>query len=353
LNLEHSAIPKRTAVWITFGILAAVTGYAAFVITRPYLEALLAGAALATIFHPLHVRLQKYVRRPSLAALISTLLVVLTVIAPVVLVIMTITRELQQAYHSLGPGGVGDGASKLWLWVDSYATRFGAGPGELQQMAEGRLQAAGAALLRGTVSAAGVATGGVLQVIVVIGAFHFSLLNGAWLNEQTLLHSPLGPERTETLLETVHQVIRSSFYGVVGVAAAQGTLLGLGAWFTGLPIPALWGLAAMAASVLPLVGSALVWIPGTIVLLVQGKIGLGIFFLVWGAALVANVDNLVRPLIIMASLPVSGLLVFIAILGGIQAFGLIGLFAGPVTLALGLALLRMLREEMQAMKVDG
>ena len=79
---------------------------------------------------------------------------------------------------------------------------------------------------------------------------------------------------------------------------------------------------------------------------------MAIFFLVWGAALVANVDNLVRPLIIMASLPVSGLLVFIAILGGIQAFGLIGLFAGPVTLAVGLALLEMLREEMQAIKVD-
>jgi len=74
---------------------------------------------------------------------------------------------------------------------------------------------------------------------------------------------------------------------------------------------------------------------------------MGLFFLAWSAGLVANADNLIRPLIVMASLPVSGLLVFIAILGGIQAFGLIGVFVGPITLAVGLVLLRMLREEVQ------
>jgi predicted PurR-regulated permease PerM len=79
----------------------------------------------------------------------------------------------------------------------------------------------------------------------------------------------------------------------------------------------------------------------------MGKTGMAIFFLVWCVALVTNIDNLVRPLIVMAKLPVSGLLIFIAILGGIQAFGLVGLFVGPVTLAVGLALLEMVREEIQ------
>jgi predicted PurR-regulated permease PerM len=104
----------------------------------------------------------------------------------------------------------------------------------------------------------------------------------------------------------------------------------------------------MVVSVLPLIGSALVWIPGSIVLLAQGKVGLGLFFLAWSAGLVANADNIVRPMIVMAALPVSGLLIFIAILGGIQAFGIIGIFIGPVTLAVGQELFRMLREEVQA-----
>jgi predicted PurR-regulated permease PerM len=91
-----------------------------------------------------------------------------------------------------------------------------------------------------------------------------------------------------------------------------------------------------------------VWIPAAIILFAQGHTGMGIFILVWGGVVVANSDNVVRPMIIMQSLPVNGLAVFITLLGAIQAFGPIGIFVGPVTLAVGLALLRMLREEVQA-----
>jgi predicted PurR-regulated permease PerM len=277
--------------------------------------------------------------------LLSTLLVIITVIVPLAWATTAIIREGRQAYETLDLNAL-DG--NLWVWLDGFAARFGLAPGALRDLAQARLKDAGSALLQGSVSVASAAGGGILQFIVAMGAFHFTLLNGAWLHEQTLLHSPLGRVRTETLLETVHNMIRTSFYGVVAVAAAQGTLLGVGAWIAGLPAPALWGLAGMAVSVLPIIGSALVWIPGSIVLFAQGKIGMGLFFLAWSAGLVANADNLIRPLIVMASLPVSGLLVFIAILGGIQAFGLIGVFVGPATLAVGLALFRMLREEVQA-----
>jgi predicted PurR-regulated permease PerM len=220
-------------------------------------------------------------------------------------------------------------------------------PGQLEQAVRTRLQELGSSALQGTVSAAGAATGAILQLIVMIGSFHVSLIHGAWLHDQILVHSPLGTNRTQTLLEATRQMIRASFYGVVAVAAAQGTLLGVAAWIADLPIPGLWGLIAAAVSVLPILGSALVWIPGTILLFAQGKSGMAIFFLVWGAVLVANSDNVVRPLVVMNSLQeVNGLLVFIAILGGIQAFGFTGVLAGPVTLAVGIALLHMLREEL-------
>jgi predicted PurR-regulated permease PerM len=339
-----SLIPKRAAVWVTLGLLAAVTAYVALKIAGPYLEALLAGAALATLFHPLHLRLQKHLRRPPLAALVSTILVIVTVVVPVAFAVTAIVRGLRQ--------GETPATEDLWHTLDSLAARVGLAPGELQSLAQARLQEAASTLLSGSLSAASAAGGGVLQFIVAMGAFHFSLLNGPWLHEQTLLHSPLGRTRTETLLEAIHNMVRASFYGVVAVAAAQGTLAGIGAWIAGLPAPALWGLATGIVSVLPIIGSALVWIPGSILLLAQGKIGMGLFFLAWSAALVANADNFVRPLIVMASLPVSGLLVFIAILGGIQAFGLIGIFVGPVTLAVGQVLFRMLREEVQSTEVE-
>jgi len=337
---NSALLSKRSAVWFTLGLLITLTGYVAWQIVGPYLEALLAGAALATLFYPIHVRLQNYITRPSLAALISTTLVVVTVIVPLAFAITAIVQSVRQTDSAA--------ASELWQTLDRFSTRFGVAPGELRNVLQGKLQEASATLLRGSLSAATAAGGGILQLLVGIGMFHFSLLHGVWLHEQTMLHSPLGRARTATLLDTVQSMVKASFYGVVAVAAAQGILLGIAAWVAGLPAPALWGLATMAVSVIPMVGSALVWIPGSIVLLAQGKVGVGLFFLAWSAGLVANADNFVRPMIVAASLPVSGLLVFIAILGGIQAFGLIGIVAGPVTLAVGLALLQMLREEIQA-----
>jgi predicted PurR-regulated permease PerM len=98
-------------------------------------------------------------------------------------------------------------------------------------------------------------------------------------------------------------------------------------------------------SILPLFGSALVWLPAAGVLFVQGSMGRGVFMLVWGAALVGTIDNFLRPLVVRTKLPVHPLIVFIAMLGGVEAFGLLGLLFGPVILALTLALFRMLREE--------
>jgi predicted PurR-regulated permease PerM len=147
-------------------------------------------------------------------------------------------------------------------------------------------------------------------------------------------------------LSAVREMVMSSFYGVIAVAAAQGFLCGLGAWIAGLPSPALWGVAAAIVSVLPLFGSALVWLPAAAVLFIQGSTGRGVFMLIWGAVLVGTIDNLIRPWVVVARLPVHPLVVFVAMLGGVETFGLMGILFGPVILAVTMALFRMLREEM-------
>lgn len=339
---------NRRAARITIGILCLLLGYVAFRITGPYLEALLTGGLLAVLFYPLHVKLQKHLHRPSLSALLATIAAIVTVLVPMALIITTVIRELRHGIQELSPGSFGSQADQLRQIVDSIAVRFGSSAMELETMARSRMQGAVSSIVQGTVSVATSAGSGIISMVVAIGALYTCMLNGDWLYRQIMGHSPLGRARTRTLIDTVQDMITASFYGVVAVAAAQGVLLGLAAWAAGLPAPVLWGIATAACSVLPLIGSALVWIPGTIVLLTQGKPGIAIAFLAWGALAVSNADNFIRPLIVMAKLPVSGLLVFIAILGGMQAFGMIGLFVGPVTLAVGMALLKMLAEEVRA-----
>jgi len=329
-------------------VLCLILGYLAFRIANPYFEALLTGGLLGVLFYPLHVWLLKYMKRPSVSALLTTIIAIVTVVVPIVLIITTVVRELRQGIQDLSPGTLGDHTDHFRQMVDSIAVKFGSSAAALEATARSRLQEAVTGFMKAMVSVATSAGSGIMSAIVAIGALHFCLVNGDAIHRQLLAHSPLGRGRTRTLIETTHNMITASFYGVIAVAASQGVLLGLAAWAAGLPIPALWGIATAACSVLPLIGSALIWVPGTIVLLVEGKTGIAIGFLIWGALAVANADNFIRPLIVMASLPVSGLLVFIAILGGMQAFGMIGLFVGPVTLAVGSALLKMLAEEVRA-----
>jgi predicted PurR-regulated permease PerM len=136
----------------------------------------------------------------------------------------------------------------------------------------------------------------------------------------------------------------ANLYGGLAVAAAQGTLTGLAFGFLGLSAPILWALVAALASLVPVVGSALVWGPAAILLFLSGHWIKGVILLAWGAAIVAQVDAVVRPYVIGAHVKVHTLMVFFSLLGGVEAFGIVGIFIGPVVLSVSMAVLDMLRK---------
>ncbi len=345
------------AVWVTLALLLAAAGYLCFLVLRPFAAPLLAGAVLAMLFYPLQQWLERRVRQRSLAALLSTVIIVVAFVGPVVFLVSIVVQELRDAYRALGPDGVNSGAGRLWAGLErplnTVAAWFGTTGEEIRNSLTTRVEELGAALLRQTLAIVSIATGGVINAVIAIGSLYFALRDGRGLYEAAVANSPLGAVRTRRLGTAAQGMIVASFYGVIAVAATQGLLTGVGAWITGLPSPALWGLAAGAASVLPLVGSALVWLPGALVLFYQGSPGWAVFLLVWGALLVANSDNIVRPLVLMARVPANPLVILIALLGGVQAFGLIGILFGPVILAVTMALLRLLREELDGSHESG
>jgi len=316
----------------------------------PFLGSIIGGAVLAVIFYPLHVRIQKRVTRSGPAALLSTFLVLIAFLVPLTLLILTVMQELRAAYEALAPAIAAQGADGIWARLDrplaAVGRWLGMDPNELRTMLTARLQAAGPAVLGKTGAALGAASEGVVKIVIGVGTIYCTFLYGRPVRKSAVKLSPLGPERTETLLETMHEMVIASFYGVIAVAAAQGFLCGVGAWIAGLPSPSLWGVAAAIVSVLPLFGSALVWVPGAAVLFIKGSIGRGVFMLIWGALLVGTIDNFIRPWVVVTKLPVHPLVVFVAMLGGVEAFGLMGILFGPVILAVTIALFRMLREEM-------
>lgn len=305
---------------------------------------------MAVLFYPLYKWiLRRMPQRPLLAALLCTLFVIVAFLTPVALAISIMVQAMQNAFEASGANGLREGMGHLVSWakqpLDTIGPWFGTTGEDLSAQIAARLDGAGAALARQTLAMVRGATGSLIAGVIALLTLFFGLRDGAGFARTVIARSPLGPVRTERILDAVTSTIMASFYGVVAVATTQGTLCAIGAWIANLPSPPLWGLGAGFASVVPLFGATLVWLPAAIFLFVQGSTAMGIFMLFWGAFVISSSDNIVRPLVLRARMPANPLVIFIAILGGLQAFGFVGVFLGPVVLGVTIALLDMLHEE--------
>jgi predicted PurR-regulated permease PerM len=161
---------------------------------------------------------------------------------------------------------------------------------------------------------------------------------------------PLPEDRMAELRARVTSTVVANFYGGVAVGALQGTLTGLAFWALGMESPVLWGVVTGFLSLVPVVGSGLVWGPASIVLALTGHLGKAAILAAVGMAVIGTVDNIVRPLIIHRSVRLHTVFVLFALLGGVQFFGVLGLFVGPVILSVAAALVTMLHEDLAGKK---
>jgi predicted PurR-regulated permease PerM len=156
---------------------------------------------------------------------------------------------------------------------------------------------------------------------------------------------PLGKEDTQELLDVIGESLTANVYGVLGVAVAQGVLLGIALAIAGIPSPLTWTVVATICAMLPVIGPTVVWIPAAIWLFASGSYGMGVFLVIWGVVVVGLADNILRPLLVVGRTKQNPLLVFLSILGGTSAFGLMGLFLGPLLVSVTVAVFYVLRRE--------
>jgi predicted PurR-regulated permease PerM len=211
-------------------------------------------------------------------------------------------------------------------WASAHASEWVAGAGQY------------------TVSAAAGAGNAILSFALMAVATCLLLRHGETLVATIPDLLPFERTRSEALLLRIRDVVNASMHGVVTIATIQGVLCGGMFWLLGIPAAALWGLVTVFASMVPFVGTAAVWVPGTLYLLAIGAWPKAIVLAVWGAAVVSSVDNLLRPKLVAGRVRLSGLAMFVAMLGGLQAFGALGIILGPVLFATAAAILDVLRD---------
>jgi predicted PurR-regulated permease PerM len=196
------------------------------------------------------------------------------------------------------------------------------------------------------------AVAGVLEAVVglvlMLFLLFFFLRDGDALVRRAMGLVPMAESRKAALLDHLSSVTRALVLGMLLTGMAQGVLLGIGFTIVGLPSPVVWGVLTALASVVPVVGTALVWVPALVVLLVQGRMWAMLFLALWSLGLVTSVDNVIRPLVVSGRAGLPTIAAFLGLLGGLAAFGAIGMFLGPVIIALTIALLRFAEESRTA-----
>jgi predicted PurR-regulated permease PerM len=313
-----------------------------YLVLQPFLTALLWALILAITLWPLQTRLVTRMK-PGYAALVTVLLVTVVLLAPFVIVFAEIADNsarvaawFKQALEAGPPDPpawvaglplIGERAASYWGSFAHDTTKLVA---ELRRFIE--------PLQRAAVAGGAAVLGGLLQITLSILIAYFLLRDGDTLHARVQIAADrLAGERGLRLARSCASTIRGVVIGILGTALAQGVLAAIGFWMAGVAAAPLLGFATFLLSPVP-IGPPLIWGPVGIVLLQQGHVGWGIFVLAWGALVVSSIDNVIKPLIISRGSDLPFILVLLGVLGGVVAFGFIGVFLGPVLLALGYSL---------------
>ena len=350
---RHHMVRKRVTV-VFLLTLTAVSLYFCYLLFRPFLNPLLSALVIAVVFFPIHANIQRLLRHPSLAALASTIIIVLLIIVPAVAIILAIKGEIADLYtlidqKSTESGGLSPYVSHLlerpMQWIARYVDLSQI---DLRASLLGRLRELSAFLVSEGWMIVGGLTTFVVNAVITLFTLFFLFREGRSMRRRVAAILPLSSEQVEKLFGGIENTIIGTVYGGLVVAAVQGALTGLALWILGVPSPVLWGVVAAFFALLPVVGTAAVWVPASIYLLATGSWIQAIILAAWGAFVVGTIDNILRPYLMSGRVQMHTLLIFFAVFGGVNVFGFLGLFIGPVILAVTLTLLGLLRDEGRA-----
>ncbi|MCC2690011.1 MAG: family transporter [Rhizobiaceae bacterium] len=334
------SIEDQTFLWLLVATSAAFA-----LVVWPFYGAVLWAIVGAIVFSPLHRQLFRATgQRAGLTAALSVLIIISIVIVPVMLIASSLALQATALYESIDTGklNVGqhlrDAGNVLPTWMKDLLASFGLT--SLDAVRE-RLSAIFSQFLQALVARAVTVGQSTLDFIVSMGVMLYLLFflfrDGSSLTQRIRSAVPLRAGQRDALLEKFAVVVRAIVKGTVLVAALQGALGGLIFWLMAIPAPVLWGVMMGFMSLLPAIGSSLVWLPVALYLIATGSVTKGLVLIAFGTLVISLVDNLLRPALVGKSTRIPDYLVLITTLGGLSLFGLNGFVIGPAIAAMFIA----------------
>jgi len=342
---------KREHIFLIFILfLTFLSIYLFYQVLSPFLTSILWAILLAILFYPLFQRLQRLLKkREVLCAMAMTLLVILVIILPSSLLMVSLANEVVGVYHwveeMIKTGRLQSHLDQIkeipvlkWIWGRVYPY------GDVSQINPAdfllkNLQQVSTFLFNQTSMIFKGLSTFIIGFFFTLLSLYYLFKDGARLFERLKEIVPMPSEERDLLIFRFKQTVYATIYGGIVVAIIQGVLGGTIFWILGISSPVLWGAAMTFLSFIPIGGTALIWGPAAILLFVQGAFLKGIILVGLGVFGISMVDNFLRPFFVSTRTKIHPLLLFFAVLGGIQVFGLIGLVAGPLIVTLFLTLI--------------
>ena len=314
-------------------------------VLRPFLSAILFAGVVTVSSWPLYQRLLRRLRgRRNLAALAMTLFLTLLVIVPLSLVAYNMADDIGRLFDQVRAAVEGDVLrAPAWLvklpligpWLDGYLNNILGNRDELTLIAKRMIEPARRIVTNGGL----LLGGGVVQLLMATFVSFFLYRDGAGAMRIIGVGAArIFGEHAARVSVTISQTVRGVMLGLLGTALAQAIVAAIGFAIAGVPAVPLLAVLTFVLSLVP-VGPPLVWGGAAIWLFAYDQTGWGMFMLVWGFVLISGVDNVVRPMLISRGTILPFLLTFLGVLGGVVAFGFVGLFIGPTLLAVAYSLI--------------
>jgi predicted PurR-regulated permease PerM len=345
---------ERFRSFVFYGALILALGLCAALIA-PFWRPIAWAVVLAILISPFHRRLAARMS-PNVAAGLSCLLTIALVVMPAVILLLAVTGEavsMAERFQAMAGHGAFPWTNRLeirwldraWHWLGRYVDTSKL---SIESVLAGSLRQVTTFLVTNVASIIGNLVRISLETSISTVTLFFILRDSPRLLPAIREFIPLDADQTDRVLRRAEDAVYATFYGVVVVAAIQGSIGGVAFWLLGLPSPLLWGLVMIGVCMIPLLGAPVVWVPAALSLVAHGDYVRASILTGVGLGLIGTVDNILRPIVIHGRAQLPMLIVFFSILGGMLVLGPVGLVLGPVLLTTTLVLLDILRLKLAA-----
>jgi len=315
------------------GLLILALAVAIVVALSPFFSGLMGAAVLYVIFVAPYRRLARMLK-PGFAASIILVAAILVIALPLTWLIGIVVDQAPDALRMVQTSAVFARVSQLRVGAFDVGAEVAKASGTLVSWLSAQIFVF-----------VGSATSAALNLVIAFFGLYYMLRSGEQLWDATRGYIPFSQKTSETLRSRFFSVTEATLLGTALVATLQGSLVGFGFWLVGLSNPLFWGTVTAFASILPVLGSALVWLPAVLVLLAQSRYTAAVVMLVIGGVVASNIDNLIRPLVYRRVSNIHPMITLVGAFAGVRYFGLLGLLLGPLAIAYLFELLKFYGEE--------